>query len=663
MFLRRAFRSRAGGSRSRGRRLVLAALALGAFTLWVGVHRAANSPAARERLRARAERLLRDRLGEGEVGDARIDWLFRAELGPVVVPGSRPGGEFLRIARVVVRPRLLALLLGRIEPGAVTAHEVRLEPGPGGAELGRAWRRLRARQGGGEGAGRGAQPSLALRRVTVVLDGRGGRPAELGPVDLDASLTRDEGGRVTLEARLALPAGGHASLRLDRQDGVAAVDADVDMSLPGDLPAGVAGRLPVDLPAGQVRLRLEGRGDPELRAGAGQFRGDLEGFLLSAPWLGPSPVGPFAARSAGTFQWDRGAGRGALTQGRISLGALGAAAASVEGTLAWLPEPRISLSVRANDLRWSDLLSALPEDLRPPEAAPQVDGPLSARLDLSGPLHASGDWTADVDLDLEELRRVARARPNRLLGTFRYRPADPGPGETAREIVVGPGGPGFVPLAELPPSVVRAVTASEDAGFFAHRGFDFQEIARALVDSRNGRVRGASTITQQVAKNLYLSPDRTVSRKVREALATVALEAAVPKARLLEIYLNIAEWGPGVYGIGEAARFWFGKDARELSPKEGAFLASVIPSPKRFAARLRRAGVSPWWQDRISDILGKMWIQGQLTDEQLNRALDEPLDLRLGPRPAEPLTEPAPLEDDEPSSDPVADPPEPTPPR
>jgi len=139
------------------------------------------------------------------------------------------------------------------------------------------------------------------------------------------------------------------------------------------------------------------------------------------------------------------------------------------------------------------------------------------------------------------------------------------------------------------------------------------------------RVRGASTISQQLAKNLFLSPERTLARKVREALGTIALEASLPKGRLLEIYLNIAEWGPGVYGAGEAARFWFGKDVREVTVREAAFLATVIPSPRRFHARLHRAGVTPWWNSRIDDILRKMRIQNQLTDDQLAAALVEPL--------------------------------------
>ena len=229
-----------------------------------------------------------------------------------------------------------------------------------------------------------------------------------------------------------------------------------------------------------------------------------------------------------------------------------------------------------------------------------------------------------VDLDLEDLRRAARAGgPSWLSSGFEWTPIDPGPGEPRRRILVGPGNPAFVPYAEIPQVLVRAVTASEDAGFFGHRGFDFREIANAISDP--SRDRGASTISQQLSKNLFLSPERTLARKVREALGTVALEASLSKGRLIEIYLNIAEWGPGVYGVGEAARLWFGKDARELTAREAAFLATVIPSPRRFHARLLRSGITPWWNARVDDVLTKMRIQNQLTDEQLAAALAEPL--------------------------------------
>ncbi len=591
-----------------------------------------------------------------------MDWLLRAEVGPVTVPASRPGApDLLRVERVVVRPSLAALLRGRVEPGAVTLDGVRIEPGPGGAELRRAWERAASRPLAAGGSRGGALPSLHLRRVQVVLDAPGARSVDVGPFDADASIDRGTD-RARLLVHVGLPGGGGASLDLKRRGGGAELEAEVEASLPADLPLGAAARLPVEVPTGRLRARLDARGTPDLRSASGELRAEAREVTVAGSRIGPAPVGPFAARFEGTFSWDAAARRASLDIGRISSGDSSRLAASIKGTVTWGTDANLALELRAEDVPWSEVLAALPPELRPPDSAPRVDGPVSGRLKVSGAPSRPADWTVEAELDLEALRRSARSgAPSPLLATFRWRPLDPSPDEAAREIVVGPPNPGYVPLAELPPHLVRAVTASEDAGFFAHRGFDFQEIARALSDARSGRVRGASTITQQLAKNLFLSSDRTLSRKVREALTTVELEAAVPKSRLLEIYLNIAEWGPGVYGVGEASLFWFGKDARALAPRESAFLASVIPSPRRFAARIRHTGISPWWQDRVADILGKMWIQGQLTDEELASALDAPLALAVGPTegPGDEVSEPETAVDDEGP----ADPPAPTPPR
>jgi membrane peptidoglycan carboxypeptidase len=208
--------------------------------------------------------------------------------------------------------------------------------------------------------------------------------------------------------------------------------------------------------------------------------------------------------------------------------------------------------------------------------------------------------------------------------------------------------------------VTRAVTVAEDAGFNGHQGFDFAELLDALAaGAQAGRVvRGGSTISQQLAKNLYLGRDRTVARKLREALVTVALEASLPKARLLEIYLNLIEWGPGVHGIGPAARHYFGVDARRLTPRQACFLAAIIPSPNR-SHRLVAAGLGQQaYQTRVDDLLVRLNRFEVLSDEVLERSLAEPLHFAFG---AEPRTDPAHAaalpEGDEPEVDPDPAPP------
>ncbi len=141
----------------------------------------------------------------------------------------------------------------------------------------------------------------------------------------------------------------------------------------------------------------------------------------------------------------------------------------------------------------------------------------------------------------------------------------------------------WVPLSHISPHLQRAVIAAEDASFFSHEGFDWKAIKdAALHNLEAGEIRrGGSTITQQLAKNLYLSPERSLLRKVREALITRSLEHRLSKRRILELYLNVAEWGRGVYGAEAAARHHFGKSARDLTAEEAALLAAILPAPRR----------------------------------------------------------------------------------
>lgn len=142
----------------------------------------------------------------------------------------------------------------------------------------------------------------------------------------------------------------------------------------------------------------------------------------------------------------------------------------------------------------------------------------------------------------------------------------------------------WVPLSRIAPALQRAVVAAEDASFFAHEGFDWEGIKdAALYNLEVGEFkRGGSTITQQLAKNLYLSSERSLLRKAREALITRSLEHHLTKERILELYLNVAEWGQGVFGAEAAARHHFGKSAKELTIDEAALLAAILPSPRRY---------------------------------------------------------------------------------
>jgi monofunctional biosynthetic peptidoglycan transglycosylase len=140
-------------------------------------------------------------------------------------------------------------------------------------------------------------------------------------------------------------------------------------------------------------------------------------------------------------------------------------------------------------------------------------------------------------------------------------------------------------LDAIAPSLPVALVAAEDQDFANHHGFDFKAIEQARErNARGGRLRGASTISQQLAKNLFLWSGRSWLRKGIEAWYTVLIEALWPKQRILEVYANVAEFGDGIYGAQAAARSYWGKDASRLSPTESARLAAVLPSPRRYSA-------------------------------------------------------------------------------
>lgn len=158
-------------------------------------------------------------------------------------------------------------------------------------------------------------------------------------------------------------------------------------------------------------------------------------------------------------------------------------------------------------------------------------------------------------------------------------------------------------LAQMSDAASLAVVAAEDQRFADHIGIDFKSISDSLAESNgNGRLRGASTISQQVTKNLFLWNGRSYLRKGIEAYLTLIVELCLPKRRILEIYLNIVELGPGVYGFGAAAPYFVGKPAAALTDREAALLAAVLPSP----IRLDAAHPSSYVRERQAWILGEM---------------------------------------------------------
>ncbi|MBI5644244.1 MAG: monofunctional biosynthetic peptidoglycan transglycosylase [Deltaproteobacteria bacterium] len=144
----------------------------------------------------------------------------------------------------------------------------------------------------------------------------------------------------------------------------------------------------------------------------------------------------------------------------------------------------------------------------------------------------------------------------------------------------------WVPFSRISPYMAKAVIIAEDDKFWSHEGFDFEAMQKAIEKDLKAKKfkSGGSTISQQLAKNLYLTPKKSPLRKIKEAVITWQIERKLSKRRILELYLNVIEWGDGVFGVEAAARHHFGKSAADLSPMEAARLATVLPNPRRLDA-------------------------------------------------------------------------------
>jgi membrane peptidoglycan carboxypeptidase len=194
-------------------------------------------------------------------------------------------------------------------------------------------------------------------------------------------------------------------------------------------------------------------------------------------------------------------------------------------------------------------------------------------------------------------------------------------GLAVRTFEVGPGNPAFRQLNQIAPSLRNAIMTSEDGGFFFHRGFLPDAIRDALIlDLKERRfARGGSTISMQLVKNVFLNRNKTITRKLEEILLTWLIENCrlSTKERMYEVYLNIIEMGPMVYGVEEGSRFYFGKDVSKLSLAESVFMASIVPRPKKFMYAFDANGsLKPYLSEYYKLMAIKMLAKGYITEAE-----------------------------------------------
>ncbi len=293
--------------------------------------------------------------------------------------------------------------------------------------------------------------------------------------------------------------------------------------------------------------------------------------------------------------------------------------------------PKIDLDLRVPRTSCEKILTSIPAPLVPHLRGFTLQGLFSADI------HANVDFS---DLDALTLGgkvgingcRVVKAPdevlaltgPASILQTVDVPPPPSGSkNDTVLTFAVGPDNPDFVPYDKISPYVTAAFLTTEDSGFFKHHGWVTSQFKTAL--RRNlaagGFRLGASSITMQMVKNLLLSREKTLSRKFQELFLVWYVEQILTKERILELYFNAIEFGPRLYGIGPAARHYFGKSASDLTPLESAFLASILPSPKRRYVQYCHGSLTPRWQKYVHRILSRMHERGRLNDEEYATAL------------------------------------------
>jgi len=245
-----------------------------------------------------------------------------------------------------------------------------------------------------------------------------------------------------------------------------------------------------------------------------------------------------------------------------------------------------SLHAKIPKMNAQDFIVSLPNGLFTNFEGMQAQGTFSYDLDFIYNKNKPNALVFDSRLKKENLKiiRYGEANLSKLNGPFTYRAIENG--KPQRPVFVGLDNPNYTPIHQVSPYLRKAVLTSEDPSFFSHKGFISEAFKQSIIQNIKTKkfARGASTISMQLVKNVFLTREKTLSRKLEEILLVYILEnnRIVSKERMLEVYFNVIEWGPNVYGIGEAARYYFQKHPGELSLDECVYLASIIPRPKSF---------------------------------------------------------------------------------
>lgn len=371
------------------------------------------------------------------------------------------------------------------------------------------------------------------------------------------------------------------------------------------------------------RCRLNGRLSVSLVA-PGRYTVDTslgaKGLGLRHAMVSSERVGPLDGHVEGTMHLDS---KGVLEMERLVLRS-GAVRLNLKGILDISNQlPKITIEAEMPEAGCQDVLASLPAGF-----APKLNGmALKGKLGLTSKLKldAADLEHTEVDLTIAPLGcKVLVDPPTADVNALKREVtiATSGAHGERRSYLLGPSNPDYHRLSRISRHIKSAFIVAEDSRFYRHDGFDKKQLKRAFVTNlQESRIRrGASTISQQVVKNVFLHHGRTFSRKFQEVVLTWRMEQVIPKKRILEVYLNLVEMGPGIYGVGQAMQHYFDRPPRRVTPLQAAHLAALTPSPRYFGQRFR-AGDRPGqaWKDKLHMLLRMMRRRGTITRAEQRR--------------------------------------------
>ncbi|NLN61523.1 MAG: transglycosylase domain-containing protein [Myxococcales bacterium] len=368
------------------------------------------------------------------------------------------------------------------------------------------------------------------------------------------------------------------------------------------------GRLRITVPADRATVGVEGQVA-------------LAGVGLQHPRISASPLEALNGQIDLKVAWHRAEKNLHIERWHISQGL---ARLALAGT--WQPSPlKVDLTAELPSTACRQLLTAIPQALRPQISGVRLDGQLSFQLHLG--LDILNPEATVLKGDLQNRCQIADfgalPDPAEFRVPFAYMAYNES-GQRFR-LITGPGTERWAPLNEISPYVVEAVLTTEDGKFYTHKGMTLPEMRRAMEMNlkKDGAFHGASTITMQLAKNLFLSRERTVARKLQELFFTWYLESHFTKEEILEMYLNIVEFGPSIYGVLDAAKHYFGREPQELNLVESVYLIKLLPNPVARHKTRESGQLSAKQMRLLHQVMGVMLKRGRISRNEYEQGLAE----------------------------------------